>query len=149
MTGPPAPDPPGGSSTELDGRQRNTLLVTTIAGHGLKHFFAAAFFVLLPEIKTSLALTNVEVGLMSTARFVTGGIANLPAGFIADRFSRFRAALDPAALDALCLENIARFKRPKAYFAIAELPKNNYGKVVKTALRERLADKDEEAQAAP
>ncbi len=59
------------------------------------------------------------------------------------------AALDPAALDALCLENIARFKRPKAYFAIAELPKNNYGKVVKTALRERLADKDEEAQAAP
>jgi predicted MFS family arabinose efflux permease len=93
VTGPPAPDPPGGSSTELDGRQRNTLLVTTIAGHGLKHFFAAAFFVLLPEIKTSLALTNVEVGLMSTARFVTGGIANLPAGFIADRFSRFRAEI--------------------------------------------------------
>ena len=48
------------------------------------------------------------------------------------------AALDPASLDALCLEHIARFKRPKAYFAIDELPKNNYGKVVKTALRERL-----------
>ena len=46
--------------------------------------------------------------------------------------------LDPVALDVLCLENIARFKRPKSYLAIDELPKNNYGKVVKVALRERL-----------
>jgi long-chain acyl-CoA synthetase len=41
-------------------------------------------------------------------------------------------------LDALCLERIARFKRPKAYVFVAELPKNNAGKVLKTALRERL-----------
>ncbi|MGK7755613.1 MULTISPECIES: class I adenylate-forming enzyme family protein [unclassified Roseovarius] len=47
--------------------------------------------------------------------------------------------LDRNALDAHCLNRIARFKRPKAYFAVEELPKNNYGKVVKTALRERLA----------
>ncbi|MGC1495082.1 MAG: AMP-binding protein [Sulfitobacter sp.] len=37
-----------------------------------------------------------------------------------------------AELDALCLEHIARFKRPKRYVRIAELPKNNYGKVLKT-----------------
>jgi long-chain acyl-CoA synthetase len=43
------------------------------------------------------------------------------------------------ALDSLCLERIARFKRPKAYYFVAELPKNNAGKVLKTALRERLA----------
>jgi long-chain acyl-CoA synthetase len=42
-------------------------------------------------------------------------------------------------LDALCLEHIARFKRPKAYVFLAELPKNNTGKVLKTALRERIA----------
>ncbi|MEE1545044.1 MAG: long-chain fatty acid--CoA ligase, partial [Alphaproteobacteria bacterium] len=47
-------------------------------------------------------------------------------------------ALDPVALDVLCLENIARFKRPKSYLAVDELPKNNYGKVVKITLRERL-----------
>ncbi len=45
---------------------------------------------------------------------------------------------DPAALDAHCLERIARFKRPKRYVFVPELPKNNYGKVLKTALRERL-----------
>ncbi len=45
---------------------------------------------------------------------------------------------DPVALDAHCRESIARFKRPKAYFVLDELPKNNYGKVLKTALRDRL-----------
>ena len=46
------------------------------------------------------------------------------------------AELREAELDALCLEHIARFKRPKAYRVIAALPKNNYGKVLKTELRE-------------
>ena len=41
----------------------------------------------------------------------------------------------PAELDALCLDNIARFKRPKDYRFVASLPKNNYGKVLKTELR--------------
>ncbi|WP_416915026.1 MAG: class I adenylate-forming enzyme family protein [Roseicyclus sp.] len=47
---------------------------------------------------------------------------------------------DPAALDAHCLAHIARFKRPKAYVTLQELPKNNYGKVLKTDLRRRLAE---------
>jgi len=38
-------------------------------------------------------------------------------------------------LDALCLNAIARFKRPKDYVFIAALPKNNYGKILKTELR--------------
>jgi long-chain acyl-CoA synthetase len=41
--------------------------------------------------------------------------------------------------DRLCLENIARFKRPKEYRFVEALPKNNYGKVLKTSLREVLA----------
>ena len=45
---------------------------------------------------------------------------------------------DAAALDAFCLEHIARFKRPKRYEIVGSLPKNHYGKVLKTALRERL-----------
>jgi len=38
-------------------------------------------------------------------------------------------------LDRLCLENLARYKRPKKYRFVSELPKNNYGKVLKTKLR--------------
>lgn len=48
------------------------------------------------------------------------------------------AEIDPASLDAHCRENIARFKRPKDYRVVEALPKNNYGKVLKTELRERL-----------
>ncbi|TNF60530.1 MAG: long-chain fatty acid--CoA ligase [Burkholderiales bacterium] len=49
------------------------------------------------------------------------------------------AAPDAKALDAFCLDQIARFKRPKRYEFVGSLPKNNYGKVLKTALRERVA----------
>lgn len=39
-------------------------------------------------------------------------------------------------LDELCLASLARYKRPKQYRVIDELPKNNYGKILKTRLRE-------------
>ena len=42
------------------------------------------------------------------------------------------------ALDEICLANIARFKRPKVYRLVDSLPKNNYGKVLKTVLRKIL-----------
>jgi len=45
---------------------------------------------------------------------------------------------EAAELEALCLDRIARFKRPKEYRRLAELPKNNYGKVLKTELRKLL-----------
>jgi fatty-acyl-CoA synthase len=41
-------------------------------------------------------------------------------------------------LDAHLLERIARFKRPKRYVYVDELPKSSYGKVLKRELRERL-----------
>jgi long-chain acyl-CoA synthetase len=44
------------------------------------------------------------------------------------------------ALDALCLRHIARFKRPKRYAFVERLPKNNYGKVLKTELRRQLTE---------
>jgi long-chain acyl-CoA synthetase len=48
-------------------------------------------------------------------------------------------AASEAELDALCLARIARFKRPKAYVFVEALPKNAYGKVLKTELRARDA----------
>jgi long-chain acyl-CoA synthetase len=41
----------------------------------------------------------------------------------------------PGDLDALCLSAVARFKRPKDYVFVPALPKNNYGKILKTELR--------------
>ncbi|MBB4305024.1 long-chain acyl-CoA synthetase [Rhodobium orientis] len=44
-------------------------------------------------------------------------------------------------LDALCLSGIARFKRPKDYVFVEALPKNNYGKILKTELRRQDAER--------
>ncbi len=56
----------------------------------------------------------------------------------------FVVAADSAAsptveeLDQLCLDHIARYKRPKEYRFLESLPTNNYGKVLKRELREQL-----------
>lgn len=44
-------------------------------------------------------------------------------------------------LDRVCLDSIARFKRPKDYHFVDALPTNNYGKVLKRELRERLQER--------
>lgn len=48
---------------------------------------------------------------------------------------------DQSKLDQWCLENLARYKRPRRYLFVADLPKNNYGKVAKTMLQ-ALAEAD-------
>ncbi|WP_424858627.1 MULTISPECIES: AMP-binding protein [unclassified Tepidimonas] len=48
------------------------------------------------------------------------------------------AAVSAETLDVHCLAHIARFKRPKRYVFVEALPKNHYGKVLKTELRARL-----------
>ena len=50
------------------------------------------------------------------------------------------AGADATALDAHCQDRIARFKRPKRYLFVSALPKNAYGKVLKTELRRMIAD---------
>jgi long-chain acyl-CoA synthetase len=56
----------------------------------------------------------------------------------------FVVAADPSAvptsaeLDQTCLDRIARFKRPKEYRFVDSLPTNNYGKVLKSELREQI-----------
>jgi long-chain acyl-CoA synthetase len=50
-----------------------------------------------------------------------------------------QSSADERDLDIFCLDRIARFKRPKYYRFVDSLPKNNYGKVLKTTLRQILA----------
>ena len=74
-------------------RQRMILLIVAVAGHALKHAFNAAFIVILPSIKSDLVLSNTQIGALSTFRGIAGGIANIPAGIIGDRFIRWRAGI--------------------------------------------------------
>jgi long-chain acyl-CoA synthetase len=53
----------------------------------------------------------------------------------------------PETLDRLCLDSIARFKRPRQYRSVEALPKNNYGKVLKTELRRILTEAADQSDA--
>ena len=84
---------------------------------------------------------EVEEVLLQHPRVVEASVVGRPHPEWGEEVVAF-VVLAPGALvaegelDALCLANIARFKRPRAYRFVDGLPKNNYGKVLKTALRE-------------
>lgn len=55
---------------------------------------------------------------------------------------RTAGSLDSQALNQWFLARMASFKKPKKYLFCAELPKNSYGKILKTQLRQWLQDPD-------
>lgn len=88
---------------------------------------------------------EVEEVLLKHPRVVEASVIGRPHAdwgedVVAFVVCRGGAQVAAAELDALCLDHIARFKRPRAYRFVDAIPKNNYGKVLKTALRERLGE---------
>ncbi|KAB8141646.1 o-succinylbenzoate--CoA ligase [Chloroflexia bacterium SDU3-3] len=61
----------------------------------------------------------------------------VPAAFVVLRQG---AALDPQALAEFCAQHLARYKLPRQFLALPELPRNAGGKVVRAQLRQLLAD---------
>lgn len=83
----------GAGAAEAKPRRRSIgLMVGMGAGHGIKHFYQQGVILLLPSIKAGLGLTDVEVGLIGTARTISSAAMNVPAGFLADMW-RTRVAL--------------------------------------------------------
>ena len=73
-------------ATPVQTRPRRSwaLCATLSAGHLLKHFYQNAFFILVPEIKASLGLSDVGTGAIQAIRSITSGVVNLPAGMVTD-----------------------------------------------------------------
>jgi long-chain acyl-CoA synthetase len=90
---------------------------------------------------TNVYPREVEEVLLAHPAVTEASVIGVPDPEWGERIVAFLVAAGEAPpeaeLDALCLQNLARFKRPKRYVFLTELPKNNYGKVLKTALRER------------
>ena len=91
MTSAPRANPsPGG--------QRTFLLGALTMGHSAIHWYQQIFPVVLPQIKASLGLNDVQVGGLSTAREAVGGVLMLPSGFLADSFVKRRPLILAFAL---------------------------------------------------
>ena len=80
---------------------RMLVLIAVVAGHAVKHVFNAGSMLILPELKSSLGLSNTGIGLLTTTRSVFGGLVNLPAGFVSDRYSGRWAAVLAVTLIAV------------------------------------------------
>ena len=75
---------------------RITLGSVLVLGHAVKHVFNSGLFIILPELQLQihLGLSNAAIGTLSAIRNTGSGLATLPAGYMADRFSsRWRAIL--------------------------------------------------------
>ena len=74
-----------GAEAPVDEPSRR-LLYGISAGHGVKHFGQGAVLILVPEVKATLALSDVAVGAMFGARDASSGLANVPAGLLTDMY---------------------------------------------------------------
>jgi long-chain acyl-CoA synthetase len=85
---------------------------------------------------------EVEETLLTHPQVQEVGVIGRPDAEWGESLVAYVVARGPVSaqdLDRHCLAQLARYKRPKQYRFVNELPKNNYGKVLKTALREREA----------
>jgi FSR family fosmidomycin resistance protein-like MFS transporter len=71
---------------EAKPRESSRLMYGISAGHGIKHFGQGAILILVPEIKATLALSDVAIGGMFAARDASMGLTNVPAGILTDMF---------------------------------------------------------------
>jgi FSR family fosmidomycin resistance protein-like MFS transporter len=80
------------------GRERLVFLWLVTGGHFAIHWFQTMFAVVLPSVTQGLGLNEVQTGYLQSARQLTSGSMNLPAGILADSFARHRAVILASAL---------------------------------------------------
>jgi len=83
------------------GKERIWLLGVLTTGHFVIHWFQQFFPVILPSIKSGLALNNVEVGALTSAQQLVVGFVQLPFGMVADSMVRHRGTI--LSLSLVCM----------------------------------------------
>ncbi len=82
-------------------RAKGPSYIATIAiGHGIKHWYLAAFAVFLPLIKDEYALSAIGVSVLVTVRQIGGGFPNFFVGYATDRLRGHWNVLLPVSLVA-------------------------------------------------
>ena len=78
-------------------------MVGLSAGHAVKHFYQQALLLLLPAIKVSLGLTDIQIGFIGSARTIFSAGINIPAGILADMWRSQVALILAASLSSLAV----------------------------------------------
>lgn len=75
------------------GRDEVRLVALLTSGHAAIHWYQQLYPLIIPTLKSALALDDVQIGFLSSARQVTGGSVGLPLGLLTDRQPKRRAAV--------------------------------------------------------
>ena len=75
-------------SEERGDEQSLGLMIGISAGHGIKHFGQGALLVMMPFIRSTFAIGDVAYGTLFAISSISSGIANVPAGMLADMYRK-------------------------------------------------------------
>ena len=76
----------------------STQMASIAIGHGVKHWYIAAFPVFLPLLEQEYALSSLGVSALVTIRELGGGLPNFFVGYVSDRLRNYWHLLLPASL---------------------------------------------------
>jgi MFS family permease len=75
-------------------RRSGAFILSGISGgHGVFHWFANSFLVMLPKVQEHFGLTGLEYGAISSTREVVSGLVALPGGVVTDMVRRHWGAV--------------------------------------------------------
>ena len=72
---------------------KKMLLITLTFGHTIVHCYQGLLSLILPFVKSSLSLSDVQIGVLSSIRQSSMTGLNLPSGFIADSYRRYTSLI--------------------------------------------------------
>ena len=107
-----------GFQREVAQRRSWGLLIGLSAGHAVKHFYQQGFLLLIPSVKDALGLTDVQVGLLGTARTIFSASINIPAGIVADMWRSKVALILSASLTSFAIGYLLMGIAPNYWFVL-------------------------------
>ncbi len=84
-------------------REHVRLVGLLTGGHAVIHWYQQLYPLIIPTLKSALALDDVQVGFLSSARQVTSGTVGLPLGMLTDRYPSRRAIVLAGSILAMGL----------------------------------------------
>ena len=84
-------------TSQVSSTSRAPLLAALSLGHMAIHWYQQLWPVIIPSVKTSLGLSNIQLGTLSSLRQFTTGPMMLPSGILADFFRNRTATILAAA----------------------------------------------------
>lgn len=84
-------------------REHVRLVALLTGGHAVIHWYQQLYPLIIPTLKSALALDDVQVGFLSSARQVTSGTVGLPLGMLTDRYPSRRAIVLAGSILAMGL----------------------------------------------